>query len=96
MSEYLIKVGFWLHAYDSVTIDAETDEEALIKAKNAAVTLMQSRAYPETIDTDERRQGIIAYIDRVSPGDRHSVAEDVVFDDGHIGIVSGSPSNPTS
>lgn len=95
MREYLIKVGFWLHAYDSVTIEAETDEEALIMAKSATVTLMQSRAYPETIDTDERRQGIIAYVDRISPGDRRSVAEDVAFDDG-IAVIGQSPSSPTS
>jgi len=87
MSEYLIKVSFWLHAYDSVTVEAETDEEALFKAKSAAVTLMQSQANPEAIDTDERCQGIIAYVDRISPGARRSIAEDVVFDDDRIGLV---------
>jgi len=95
MSEYLIKVGFWLHAYDSVTIEAEADEEALIMAKGAAVTLMQSRAYPETINTDERRQGIIAYVDRISPGDRRSIAEDVAFDDG-IAVIGESSSKLAS
>jgi len=81
MSEYLIKVGFWLRAYDSVTIEAETDEKAVNQAKVAAKTLMQSRACAETIDTDERRRGIIAYVDRIAPGERLSVAEDVAIDD---------------
>src|SRR5258707_751156 len=68
MTEYLVKVGFWLRAYDSVTIEAGTAGEAIDKAKAAARILMQSRACPETIDTDGRRQGVIAYIDRVTPG----------------------------
>ena len=36
MSEYLVKVGFWLRAYDSMTIEAATDAEAIEKAKAAA------------------------------------------------------------
>ena len=84
MTEYLVKVGFWLRAYDSVTVEAATDADAIEKAKTAATTAMQSRAYPEAIDTDERRQGVIAYIDRLAPGTREAVAEDVVFDNDRI------------
>lgn len=83
MPEYLVKVGFWLRAYDSVTIEAESDAEAIIKAKAAATTLMKSFGQPEHTD-NERRQGIIAYIDRVAPDGRASVAEDVSFDDDRI------------
>jgi len=88
MTDYLVKVGFWLQAYDSVTIEAGTAGEAIDKAKAAARILMQSRAYPEAIDTDERRQGLIAYIDRVASGCRESVIEDVGFDDDRIKAVS--------
>jgi hypothetical protein len=94
MSEYLVKVGFWLHAYDSVAIEAATDADAIAEAKRAAKTVMESRCHPETIDTDERRQGIIAYVDRVAPGSRSSVAEDIAFDDERNG--SAQPSNQTS
>jgi hypothetical protein len=96
MSEYLIKVGFWLHAYDSVTIEAEDDEQAISKGKACATTLMQSRAFPETIDTDERRRGIIAYIDRVAPGRRHCVVEDITFDSDRILDPDGPQSDPSA
>ena len=45
---------------------------------------MESRAYPEALDTDERRQGVIAYIDRLGRSDRTAIAEDVAFDDDRI------------
>ncbi len=88
MSEYLVKVGFWLRAYDSVTVEAATDAEAIEKAKIVAATAMDSRACPEAIDTDERRQGVIAYIDRLSSGTREAVAEDVAFDTDRIDAPS--------
>jgi hypothetical protein len=84
MTEYLVKVGFWLRAYDTVTIEAASDAEAIEKAKAAAKAAMDSRAYPEAIDTDERRHGVIAYIDRLAPSPRAAVAEDVAFDDDRI------------
>jgi hypothetical protein len=86
MTEYLVKVGFWLRAYDSVTLEAATHAEAMEKAKAAAKTAMQSREHPEAIDTDERRQGVIAYIDRLGPGGREAVVEDVAFDDDRIDV----------
>jgi hypothetical protein len=93
MSEYLVKLSFWLRAYDSVTIEAATDAEALEKAKAAATALMDSRAQPEAIDMDERREGIIAFIDRVSSGERQAIAEDVAFDDDRIHAAVPDASN---
>ncbi len=88
MTDYLVKVGFWLRAYDSVTIEAGTAGEAIDKAKAAARILMQSRACPEAIDTGERRQGLIAHIDRVASGCREPIIEDVGFDDDRIKAAS--------
>jgi hypothetical protein len=88
MTEYLVKVAFWFRAYDSLTIEAATDAEAIEKAKIVAATAMASRACPEAIDTDERRQGVIAYIDRLSSGARQAVAEDVAFDTDRIDVPS--------
>jgi hypothetical protein len=64
-----------------VTIEAASDGEAIGKAKAAVRIVMESRAYPEASDTDKRRQGVIAYIDRVASGRREPVGEDVGFDD---------------
>jgi len=88
MTGYLVKVGFWLRAYDSVTIEAGTAGEAIDKAKAAARILMQSRACPEAIDTDERRQGLIAYIDRVASGCHEPLIEDLAFDDDRLQAAS--------
>ena len=30
MSEYIVKIGFWLRAYDGFTVEAETDAEAIL------------------------------------------------------------------
>ncbi len=83
MTEYVVKVGFWLRAYDSVTVEADADPEAIEKAKAAAAAAMESMAQPEHIDT-ERREGIIAFIDRVTPAGREEVIEAVAFDDDRI------------
>lgn len=61
MSEYTVKIGFWLRAYDGFTVEADSDAEAMEKAKAAAKTAMESSAYPEHIDVGVRREGIIAY-----------------------------------
>jgi hypothetical protein len=84
MTEYIVKIGFWLRAYDSRTVEATTDAEAIEKAKAAAILAMQSTANPEHIDTDERREGLIVFIDRSAPNGRHAVVEDVEFDDDRI------------
>ena len=88
MSEYIVKIGLWLRAYDDVTIEAETDAEAIEKAKAAAKAAMESGVHPEHVDIEQRREGVIAFIDRVAPDGRRAVAEDVEFDDDRI---HGSP-----
>ena len=84
MTEYVVKIGFWLRAYDSVTVEADADAEAIEKAKIAATTAMTSTAHPEHVEFDERREGVIAFIDRVTPDGREPVVEDVAFDDDRI------------
>jgi hypothetical protein len=84
MSEYIVKIAFSLRAFDSVTIEAADDAEAIDKAKAAARAAMERFAFPEQIDTDERREGVIAYIDRVAPDGPEPVIEDVEFDDDRI------------
>ena len=84
MTEYTVKIGFWLRAYDGFTVEANSDAEAIEKAKAAARTAMESGANPEHIEIAERREGIIAFIDRVAPDARHAVIEDVAFDDDRI------------
>ncbi len=84
MTEYIVKIGFWLRAYDGFTVEAASDAEAIEKAKAAAKTAMASMAHPEHIDLDERREGVIAFIDRATPDGRQSVIEDVAFDDDRI------------
>ena len=84
MTEYVVKIAFWLRAFDSVTIEATSDAEAVEKAKVAATAAMESTAFPEHIDTDERREGVIAYIDRTAPDGHEPVIEDVAFDEDRI------------
>ena len=84
MTEYIVKIAFWLRAFDSVTIEATSDTEAIEKAKVAATAAMESTAFPEHIDTDERREGVIAHIDRTTSEGCEPVIEDVAFDDDRI------------
>lgn len=84
MTEYVVKVGFWLRAFDSVTVEADADGEAIEKAKVAATAAMASTTHPEHVEFDERREGVIAFIDRVAPDGRHPVVEGVAFDDDRI------------
>ena len=72
MTEYVVKVAFWLRAFDSVTVEADADAEAIEKAKIAATAAMASTAHPEHVDFDERREGVIAFIDRVTPDGRQA------------------------
>jgi len=80
MAEYIVKIGFWLRAYDAFTVEADSDAEAIEKAKAGANTAIQSQGRPEDIDL-ERREGVIAYIDRVEPHGRSEVIENIAFDD---------------
>ena len=84
MSEYIVKIGFRLRAHDGFTVEAESDADAIEQATTAAKTAMDSDAYPEHIDIDERREGIIAFIDRITPDGRQAVIEAVEFDDDRI------------
>lgn len=90
MAEYTVKVGFWVWAFDGFTVEADSDEAAIEKAKAAALKTMESRACPEHIDLDERREGIIAYIDQITPDDHRVVAEDVTFDSDRIHPAPGA------
>jgi hypothetical protein len=84
MTEYVVKVGFWLRAFDSVTVEADGDAEAIETAKVAATAAMALTAHPEHVDFDERREGVIAFIDRITPAGRQAVVEDVAFDEDRI------------
>jgi hypothetical protein len=80
MTEYIVKIGFWLRAYDGFTVEADSDAEAIEKAKAAAAIAMESVAQPEHVEIEERCEGIIAFIDRITPDGREAVIEDVAFD----------------
>jgi hypothetical protein len=82
MTEYTVKIRFCLRAYDGFTIEADSDAEAIEKANAAAKAAMESDAYPEQIE--ERREGIIVFIDRNASDGRHEVIENVAFDDDRI------------
>jgi hypothetical protein len=84
MTEDIVKIGFWLRAYDGFTVEADSDAQAIEKAKAAAATAMESVAQPEHVEIEERREGIIAFIDRIISDGREAVIEDVAFDDDRI------------
>ena len=84
MSEHIVKIGFWLRAYDGFTVNADSDAEAIEKAKAAAKSAMASTAQPEHIDIEQRREGVIVYVDRNGAQGRVAVVEDVEFDDDRI------------
>lgn len=90
MAEYTVKVAFWLRAFDGFTVEADSDDVAIAKAKAAALEMMESTAYPGHIDLDERREGVIAYIDQIAPDDHRVVADDVVFDSDRIHPAPGA------
>lgn len=79
MTEYVVKIRFWLRAYDSRIITAATDTEACHMAKAAAREMMADRTQPEDIDLEDRHDGLISYIDRLDDG-RSELIEAVVFD----------------
>lgn len=91
MAEYIVSVGFWLHAYEQVTIEAASDEQARELAVAAARELMARSGAPDHIDHDERRQGVIGYIDRVDGDGREPIAEIVAFDEDRINPPAPGP-----
>lgn len=88
MTEYVVKIGFWLRAYDSFTVEAGSDVEAVAKAKTQATEAVRSSARPEYVEFGERREGIITFIDQLTPEGRREVVENVGFDDDRIHGVS--------
>lgn len=91
MTRYSVKIGFWLRAFEGFTIEADSDAEAIESAKAAALLAMESSAFPGHIDLDDRREGIIAYIDRLTDAGPQAIADDVEFDDDRI-----RPATPSS
>jgi hypothetical protein len=83
----MVKIAFWLRAYDGLTVEAQSDAEAIEKAKNAAKAAMESLAQPEHIDW-ARREGVILFIDRVTAESRVNVVEDVEVDDDLIHLAA--------
>ncbi len=85
MPQYRAEIGFWLRCYDTITVEAENDAEAVEKAKAAALKAMESHKTPESFDTETRREGLIISLDRENDkGELKEVAEDVEFDDDKI------------
>ncbi|WLS00627.1 hypothetical protein [Shinella sumterensis] len=84
MTKYKVKIGFWLSAHDGFTVEADSDVEAIEKAKAAATVAMEASDSPEHIEIDQRREGTIIYIDRVTADGTEPVIENVEFDDDRI------------
>lgn len=79
MTEYIVKLRFWLRCWDSMTIDVETDVEAIDMARQVGAEMMQSAGFPESFEADERREGLVSYIDRIDAEGRTEIAEAVEF-----------------
>lgn len=84
MTQYKVKIGFWLSAYDGFALEADSDAEAIEKAKAAATVAMEASDQREHIEIDQRREGTIIYIDRVTADGTEPVIENVEFDDDRI------------
>jgi hypothetical protein len=82
MTEYVVKLRFWLRCWDSMTIDVDNDADAIAMAPQVARKMMLSASVPESIEADERCEGLISYIDRVDAEGRNEVAEAIAFDGG--------------
>nr|WP_295468854.1 hypothetical protein [Mesorhizobium sp.] len=80
MTEYIVKLRFWLRCWDSMTIDADNDADAIAMAPQVAREMMRSWSCPESVEADERREGLISYIDRVDTEGRNEIAEAIEFD----------------
>jgi hypothetical protein len=84
MTEYLVKVHFWLPCTDTLTIEVAGDAEAIEIAKLQAATAMDVRGKPDFIDFDERREGTISYIDRMTSDGREEVSDLLTFDEDRL------------
>ncbi|CCV16351.1 hypothetical protein [Mesorhizobium sp. STM 4661] len=78
--EYIVNLRFWLCCRDSVDIEAENDTEAIATARRVAAKMMQSASFPASIDVEDRREGLISYIDRVDGDDRAEIADGLDFE----------------
>lgn len=79
MTEYIVKLRFWLRCWDSMTIDVETDVEGIGMARRVAAEMMRSASFPDSIEADERREGLVSYIDRIDAEGRNEIAEAIEF-----------------
>jgi hypothetical protein len=84
MTEYIVKLHFWLCCSDTLMIEAATDAEAVEMAKREAAAAMQSHACPDFIDYDERREGLISYIDRIVDGKQEEFHDVIIFDEDRL------------
>lgn len=84
MTNYNVKIGFWLGAYDGPALKADSDAEAIEKAKATATVALEASDRPEHIEIDQRREGTLIYIDRVTADGPEPVIENVEFDDDSI------------
>lgn len=80
MTEYVVKLRFWLRCWDSMTIEAGSDVDAIAGAPQVARELMLASSFPESVEADERREGLISYIDRVDAEGRNEIAEAIEFE----------------
>ena len=76
MTEYVVKIAFWLRAFDSVTIEADVRRGSDREGKSSRDRRNGLTAFPEHIDTDKRRKGVIAYIDRTARDGHEPVIEE--------------------
>ncbi|MCD1265464.1 hypothetical protein B5M44_25250 [Shinella sumterensis] len=84
MTQYNVKIAFWLSAYDGFALEADSDAVAIEKAKVTATVAMEASDQPEHIEIDQRREGTIIYIDRVTADGTEPDIENVEFDDDRI------------
>lgn len=77
MRRYKVAIGFYVHAVVYEEFEAETDTAAIEQAQSIAGDVMNGRKHPDHIDTDEKWDGLISYLDRVDDG--AVVAENIKF-----------------
>ena len=80
MTEYVVKLRFWLRCWDSMMIDADSDADAIAMVPQVARELMLAASFPESLEADERREGLISYIDRVDAEGRNEIVEAIEFE----------------
>jgi hypothetical protein len=83
MTEYVVKLRFWLRCWDSVTIEADTDADAIAVGPRLAREMMAAASFPESLEGEERREGLISYIDRIDAEGRNEIAEAIEFEGAH-------------